>query len=206
MSNIELELAGLLASKICHDLISPISAVNNGLELLEEGDDDPQMKVRALELITQSAKAASVKLQMMRFAFGVGQTLPEYCTQGDFKDVLEPLAQTAHITLVWSFSDEKTFSREESKFVLNLLLVMFDALPRGGEITIICDDDMFSFTLKSSKIIFSQEKKDFLTAKQDIPKEPRYVGIYFVRLLAETVKKNKIMIESEGESLNIIAS
>ena len=76
MSNSELELAGLLASKICHDLISPISAVNNGLELLEEEDDDPQMRSRALELVTQSAKAASIKLQMMRFAFGIGQTLP----------------------------------------------------------------------------------------------------------------------------------
>ena len=106
------------------------------------------------------------------------------------------MLEKTNIALIWSFSEERTFSREESKFILNILLLIFDALPRGGEITIICDDDIFSFTLKSSKIIFSQEKKDFLTAMHNIPKEPRYIGIYFVRLLAETVKKTKIIIES----------
>src|SRR2546421_6859018 len=65
-----LDLAALLCSRVCHDLISPTGAIVNGLEVLDEKESDQQTKDFALDLIKKSAKAASARLQFCRLAFG----------------------------------------------------------------------------------------------------------------------------------------
>src|SRR5260370_37965621 len=64
-----LDLAALLCSRVCHDLISPVGAIVNGLEVMDE-DKDEETKVFALDLIKKSANQASAKLQFCRLAFG----------------------------------------------------------------------------------------------------------------------------------------
>src|SRR5260370_22284148 len=64
-----LDLAALLCSRLCHDLISPVGAIINGLEVMEE-DKDEETKTFALDLIKKSATQASAKLQFCRLAFG----------------------------------------------------------------------------------------------------------------------------------------
>ena len=65
-----LDLAALLCSRVCHDLISPAGAIVNGLEVLEEKDSDEETKTFALDLIKRSARTASARLQFCRLAFG----------------------------------------------------------------------------------------------------------------------------------------
>ena len=64
-----MDLAALLCSRVCHDVISPVGAIVNGLEVLED-EDDPSMRDVALELIKKSARSASARLQFCRLAFG----------------------------------------------------------------------------------------------------------------------------------------
>src|SRR5262249_30122379 len=65
-----LDLAALLCSRVCHDLISPTGAIVNGLEVLEEKDSDEETKTFALDLIKRSARPASARRQFCRLAFG----------------------------------------------------------------------------------------------------------------------------------------
>ena len=69
-----MDLAALLCSRVCHDLISPAGAIVNGLEVLEESKDE-ETKTFALDLIKKSARTASARLQFCRLAFGAAGSL-----------------------------------------------------------------------------------------------------------------------------------
>lgn len=202
----ELELAQLLASRICHDLISPVAAVNNGLELLEDDDDDADMRERALELVVDSAKVASAKLQIMRSAFGAGKTLAEQSSKDDLWILLKPISEKNNITFEWTQLEKEYFSRNESRLLLNMLLLACEALPRGGNITIQAEEAGFCLTIDGSKVIFPQEKEDFLCNGTDTPEEPRFVGLYIVRLLAETVGNGRISVVRDENNLKMIVT
>src|SRR3546814_15229627 len=64
-----IDFAALLCSRLCHDLLSPIGALNNGLELLAD-ENDPEMRARCLELLSESARTSANKLNYFRLAFG----------------------------------------------------------------------------------------------------------------------------------------
>ena len=81
-----LDLAALLCSRVCHDLISPVGAIVNGLEVMEE-DKDEETKVFALDLIKKSAKQASAKLQFCRLAFGAAGSAGAQIDLGDAEKV-----------------------------------------------------------------------------------------------------------------------
>src|ERR1700735_3627213 len=77
-----LDLAALLCSRVCHDLISPVGAIVNGLEVLDE-DKDEETKTFALDLIKKSANVASAKLQFCRLAFGASGSAGAQIDTGD---------------------------------------------------------------------------------------------------------------------------
>ena len=78
-----LDLAALLCSRVCHDLISPTGAIVNGLEVLDEKESDAETRVFALDLIKKSAKTASTRLQFCRLAFGAGGSAGAQIDLGD---------------------------------------------------------------------------------------------------------------------------
>ena len=65
----DLDFAALLCSRLCHDLVSPVGAINNGLEILEE-EKDASMREAVVDLITKSTQQTANKLQFFRLAFG----------------------------------------------------------------------------------------------------------------------------------------
>lgn len=207
MSFAQLELAQLLASRICHDLISPVSAVNNGLELLEEGEEDEEMRVKALELIAQSAKLASAKLQIMRTAFGAGQMLSEATSAEEINKLINPLLQGNKIHISWLSQDAKSsyFTQNQARFLVNMLLLCCEALPRGGEISIQVENDGFCFTLTGNKVIFPEDKEAFLcSSEKSLPQEPRLIGLYVVRLLMEVLTLSKVALNRSEGKLQLI--
>ena len=125
-----LDLAALLCSRLCHDLISPVGAIINGLEVIEE-DKDEETKTFALDLIKKSATQASAKLQFCRLAFGAAGAQIEL---GDAEKAARGLLEDGKTTLVWNLP-RALVAKNRAKLLLNMLLVASGTIPRGGTLT-----------------------------------------------------------------------
>src|SRR4249919_3964238 len=113
-----LDLAALLCSRVCHDLISPVGAIANGLEVMEEGKDEETSKF-AMDLIKKSARTASAKLQFCRIAFGAAGSAGAQIDTGDAEKVPRGL-----------------LAKNRVKLLLNMMLLAAQAIPRGGQLTV----------------------------------------------------------------------
>jgi len=129
-----LDLAALLCSRVCHDLISPVGAIVNGLEVLDE-DKDEETKVFALDLIKKSAQQASAKLQFCRLAFGAAGSAGAQIDLGDAEKVARGLLGDDRTTIVWNLPRE-LLPKNRVKLLLNMLLIAVSTIPRGGTITV----------------------------------------------------------------------
>jgi histidine phosphotransferase ChpT len=129
-----LDLAALLCSRVCHDLISPVGAIVNGLEVLEE-DKDEETKTFALDLIKKSAGQASAKLQFCRLAFGAAGSAGAQIELGDAEKAARGLLEDGKTTIVWNLPRELV-PKNRAKLLLNMLMVGGGAIPRGGTLTV----------------------------------------------------------------------
>jgi histidine phosphotransferase ChpT len=129
-----LDLAALLCSRVCHDLISPVGAIVNGLEVLEE-DKDEETKTFALDLIKKSANQASAKLQFCRLAFGAAGSAGAQIDLGDAERVARGLLADDKTSIVWNLPRELQ-PKNRVKLLLNMLLIGIGTIPRGGTLTV----------------------------------------------------------------------
>jgi len=125
-----MDLAALLCSRVCHDVISPVGAIVNGLEVLED-ETDPSMREVAMELIKKSANSASAKLQFCRLAFGAAGSVGATIDTGDAESVARGLLATEKTTLAWSGA-RQFLAKNKVKLLLNLCLIAAATIPRGG--------------------------------------------------------------------------
>jgi histidine phosphotransferase ChpT len=131
MTESEVDLASLLCSRLCHDLLSPVGAMNNGLELLAD-EHDPEMRQRCMDLLAESAKAAADKLKFFRLAFGAAGGFGSDVDPNEAKAVIEPLVTSSgRTTLEWAVP-VGLMPKRAIKILLNLVLLANDALVRGG--------------------------------------------------------------------------
>jgi len=129
------EFASLLCSRLCHDLLSPVGALNNGIELLAD-EHDPEMRARCLELLSASAAASANKLKFFRLAFGAAGGFADEVDTKDARAAIDGLfGGEGRITLAWMV-EEPTMSKSALKVLLNLALIAGDALVRGGTLTV----------------------------------------------------------------------
>ncbi|HUG45236.1 MAG TPA: histidine phosphotransferase family protein [Sphingomicrobium sp.] len=133
------DLASLLCSRLCHDLMSPVGALNNGIELLAD-EQDPQMRERCLELLSESARASANKLKFFRLAFGAGGGFGDAIDTGEAKSALEGLVKSDKVELGWMVADAK-LSKGATKLLLNLALIAGDSLVRGGRLDVGAESD-----------------------------------------------------------------
>ena len=130
-----IDLASLLCSRLCHDLLSPVGALNNGLELMAD-EQDPEMRERCLELLAESAKASANKLKFFRLAFGAGGGYGATIDTQEARTALEGLFGGDHkVDLGWMVSAD-SLSKNATKLLLNLALIAGDALVRGGRLDV----------------------------------------------------------------------
>jgi histidine phosphotransferase ChpT len=129
-----LDLAALLCSRVCHDLISPVGAIVNGLEVLEE-DKDEETKTFALDLIKKSAYQASAKLQFCRLAFGAAGSAGAQIDLGDAEKVARGMLADDKTKIVWNLPRE-LMPKNRVKLLLNMLLIAVGTIPRGGTVTV----------------------------------------------------------------------
>jgi histidine phosphotransferase ChpT len=145
-----LDLAALLCSRVCHDIISPVGAIINGLEVLDENNGE-DMKDFAFDLIRKSAAQASAKLQFARLAFGAAGSTGAEIDLGDAEKVATGYMQGEKAE--FSFQAPRVLmAKNKVKLLLNLILLAVGAVPRGGSIAVVVEGDAERplFTLRSS--------------------------------------------------------
>ena len=129
-----LDLAALLCSRVCHDLISPVAAINNGLEILEEDKDEETRKL-ALELIKKSARQGSAKLQFCRLAFGAAGSAGAQIDLGEAEKIARGFLEDEKTKITWELP-RLLLAKNRVKLVLNMMLIAGQAIPRGGTMTV----------------------------------------------------------------------
>jgi histidine phosphotransferase ChpT len=182
-----LDLAALLCSRVCHDVISPVGAIINGLEVLD-GEEDEEMRTVAMELIKKSAVSASARLQFCRLAFGAAGSFGALLDTGDAEKVARELFANGRTVLEWNCG-RRMASRTSVKLLLNLCLIAAGAVPRGGVIAVDIsgEDDALAIRVeaKGANAKLSHSAADFLT--NSVPNEPvdgHSIQLYFTTLLA----------------------
>src|ERR671928_1554470 len=116
-----LDLAALLCSRVCHDLISPVGAIVNGLEVLED-DNDESTKEFALDLIKKSARQASARLQFCRLAFGAAGSAGAQIDLGDAEKVLRGFLEDEKTKIAWELP-RLLLAKNRVKLLLNMLVI-----------------------------------------------------------------------------------
>jgi histidine phosphotransferase ChpT len=129
-----LDLAALLCSRVCHDLISPAGAIVNGLEVLEESKDE-ETKTFALSLIKKSARTATARLQFCRIAFGAAGSMTAQVDTGDAEQVARGFIEDDKFKLTWNLP-RALLPKNRVKLLLNMLVVSMQAIPRGGTLVL----------------------------------------------------------------------
>jgi histidine phosphotransferase ChpT len=133
------DLAALLCSRVCHDVISPVGAINNGLELLDEGGSDAD----ALDLIRTSAHNASVRLKLARLAFGASGSVGASIDTGEAEKAAKEFAAAEKKTEVIWGGPRVIIPKNRVKLLLNLFLVAYSSIPRGGSVDVMLENPEF---------------------------------------------------------------
>lgn len=131
----DLALAALMCSKICHDLISPVGALSNGIEVLTD-DDDPEMREHAMALLETSAAQATAKLKFARFAYGSSGSIGTEIDLVDAETVVQELLGGGKINIQWD-APAALIKKDVVKVLVNLANTACDTIPRGGDLKVV---------------------------------------------------------------------
>jgi histidine phosphotransferase ChpT len=203
-----LDFAALLCSRVCHDVISPVGAIINGLEVLD-GEQDQEMRAVAMELIKKSAISASARLQFCRLAFGAAGSFGALIDTGDAEKVARDIFVNGRTVLQWS-GGRRMASRNSVKLLLNLCLIAASAIPRGGVIAVDIsgEDDAMTIRVEArgSNARLSHSAADILTnalRKETI--DGHSIQLYFTTLLARECQAT-LNVATSPESVTLTAS
>jgi histidine phosphotransferase ChpT len=199
------DLAALLCSRVCHDIISPVGAINNGLELLDEGGADED----AMRLIRASAKNASARLQFARIAFGAAGSAGMLIDTGDAEAVATAFLANEKPEFIWN-GRRALMPKNKVKLLLNLILVANAAIPRGGKITVDIEnpetEPKFALTAAGPMLRVPPKFLDLHSGRK--PEEPidaHAVQPYYTLLLAREAGM-EISIRANAEDIVLTAA
>jgi histidine phosphotransferase ChpT len=179
------DLAALLCSRVCHDVISPVGAINNGLELLDEGAADSD----ALDLIRTSALNASVRLKFARLAFGASGSVGASIDTGEAEKAAKDFAAAEKKTeVVWS-GPRAIIPKNRVKLLLNLFLVAYAGIPRGGSVEVTLEnpetDARFSIVVKGRMMRVPAKFVEISTGVLEEAVDAHSIQHYYTVLLAD---------------------
>lgn len=139
-ASIDPKIFEFLASRICHDLVSPVAAVNNGCELIEELGEDAGPE--AMDLVASSAQQAASKLQVFRLAYGAGGS-ETHVSPADVKTAYARMISHEKVDLEWDLNNFQLeeLKRGQCKILLNILMLSKECMPRGGTISVELSED-----------------------------------------------------------------
>ena len=194
----ELDFAALLCSRLCHDLISPVGAISNGIEILND-EDDETMRREVIKLLETSAAQTSNRLKFYRLAFGAAGGIGAQVPIRDAKNATISLFDSAPINLIWN-SEVGDLNKNGVKLLLNMILVASESLIRGGDlmvnISVKGDKIELEVTVKAERVIFQNQAREMICGDSDgMELDPKLAPAY----LASNVAKQ---LESKVNYLN----
>ncbi|KIZ44961.1 MULTISPECIES: histidine phosphotransferase family protein [Rhodopseudomonas] len=202
-----LELAALLCSRVCHDLISPVGAIVNGLEVL---DDSPKQEDRefALDLIRKSAKTASARLQFCRLAFGAAGSAGAQIDLGDAQNMARGHLEDEKTKITWNLP-RILLPKNRVKLLLNMMVIAQQTIPRGGLLTVdsVGEGEAIGFRVTASGLNARAPQNiiDLLSPGHNGAVESHAVQPYYTKLLAQSCGLN-VVLAPEGETVVVSAS
>ncbi len=202
-----LDLAALLCSRVCHDLISPVGAIVNGLEVLAE-ERDEETKTFALDLIKKSAGTASAKLQFCRIAFGAAGSAGAQIDLGDAETISRGFFEDDKTKLAWNLP-RALLPKNRVKLLLNLLLIAGQTIPRGGRLTVDPIGAGESMGFKVSAAGVNAKVPPAVAAllsgeTGDMPLDAHRIQPFYASLLAQAAGV-KVAMVMEGEAVAVSA-
>jgi histidine phosphotransferase ChpT len=183
------EFASLLCSRLCHDLLSPVGALNNGIELLAD-EHDPDMRARCMDLLGESARASANKLKFFRLAFGAAGGFADEVDTREARVAIEGLfGGDGRIQLGWMV-DEPTMSKSALKVLLNIVLIAGDALVRGGRLDVGAEKHDHGLDIvvraEGTRIVLDPELKNVLSGESSEDSiAPRAAAAWLVHCLVQ---------------------
>lgn len=202
-----LDLAALLCSRVCHDLISPVGAIVNGLEVL---DDNPKPEDRefALDLIRKSAKTASARLQFCRLAFGAAGSAGAQVDLGDAQTMARGHLEDARTKIEWNLP-RVLMPKNKVKLLLNMMVIAQQTIPRGGVLTVDSTGagETGGFRVNAAGLNARLPKNiiELLNVEHAGTIDAHAVQPYYTRLLAQACSLT-VTLAADGDAVVVTAS
>jgi histidine phosphotransferase ChpT len=186
----EIEFSALMVSRVCHDLVGPLGAVINGLEVLED-ERDAAMREEALKLVTSSANQALARIQFMRIAFGAAGSAGAELDLGEVGRLVAGLLEGGKVRLEWNVP-QVYWAKDWAKLLMNAALLGADSLPRGGVVLVEAgaDPTMPSFKIHASGLnarVTDEVEKSIRGESQPGSLDARGIQPYLTNRLSRTV-------------------
>jgi histidine phosphotransferase ChpT len=197
----DLEFAALLVSRVCHDLVSPVGAVVNGLEVLED-ETDLAMRAEALRLVAASAEQAAARLQFCRIAFGAAGSSGAELDLAEVGRIMKGLLKGGRAELVWQ-AHAVNWPKDWAKLLMNVVLSAADCLPRGGRVTVDVSRDAtvpgFKVTAEGTVVRLLPESERALLGDAEGPLDGRSIQPYLTHQLAKNLNAGLSVAAAPGE-------
>lgn len=201
-------LAAFIASRICHDLVSPVASVNSALELLED-PGDPDMKIQAQNLLENGAEAAAARIQLLRYAFGSAGLSDTAADRHEVKTIVEGFMKSHKPSVEWNI-DTQHFSCGHARVLMNLVIMATAAIPRGGVVALNAHNEGNFLTVSASGRGPRARLSEFTRAAIDgnTPEEgwnARTIQPLFATMVVQDLGGKIAAVEAE-ENITFIAS
>ena len=200
MSNAD--LASLLCSRLCHDLVSPVGSLYNGVELLAD-ETDPEMHRQCLELLADSARHTTNKLKFFRLAFGAAGGFGAQIDTREARSALEGLfGAEKRVTVEW-LVNEPALPKSAMKILLNLAMTAGDALLRGGRLNVAAElqpgEIQLAVRAEGPRLLLDPELKAALEGRAQLDQlNPRASAAFLARTLVDEAGATLMVSEQEG--------
>ena len=195
------DLASLISSRICHDLISPIGALNTAIEVLDD-TESKEMHEDALKLIKLAASEASAKLSYLRIALGTNSTSKGVMNLDELKLITENMFNTEKFSFNWDVSEIK-LEKSIARILLNILMLAIQSIPRGGKVTIKIEEksDKLKLVTSANGIKSRLDKQTEDAFKGILPSEEidgRVIQSFFTGILIDNLNGRIEAFKTDG--------
>jgi histidine phosphotransferase ChpT len=196
VADISLDFANLLCSRLCHDLLSPVGSISNGLELLAD-EEDPALRKQYMDLLADSAQASADKLKFFRLAFGAAGGFGDVIATSESRTAIEGLVRgNGKVAFGW-IVDAPGLGRAATRILLNLGLIALDALVRGGRLDICVEQDEVVVRAEGPRLVLDPEVRATLQGTAGAP-SARTIGAVLACTVAEQDGRQLMIGEEAG--------
>lgn len=209
---IGLKLTALMSSKLCHDIIGPVGAVSNGIELLQD-ESNADMRDQAVSLVSQSAGEAAARLQFYRLAYGLASGMGAEVSVRDARNLSKGFMKYGKVELEWpdEAGGAESLPKDAIKVLCNLVAISAGALPRGGTLTISGEVNEsgwnFEFMANGPRAGLREDVTKALVDGYDEEElTAQNVGAHYLMAICENCGYSVKITEMEEELVRIVAN